>query len=59
MEEKYFKNIENFETFSFSNMGNVKDNRTGKLMSQYPDELTGGYFQVNLKNPSGYSTKLL
>jgi hypothetical protein len=57
MEEEYFVNIKGFETYSVSNFGNVKDNRTGKLITQYLNLSAGGYYHLNLRNPSGYCGK--
>ena len=57
MEQEYFKPIKNFETYGISNLGNVKDYRNGKLLNQYPNEKTGGYLQVQIKNPEGAITK--
>lgn len=57
MEQEYFKPIKNFETYGISNLGNVKDYRSGKLLTQYPNEKAGGYLQVQIKNPEGAITK--
>jgi len=51
MEQEYFKPIKDYETYAISNYGNVKDLRTGKLLPMFPNELCGGYLQVNIRNP--------
>ena len=57
MEQEYFKPIKNFETYGISNLGNVKDFRTGEIKRQYVNEKAGGYLQVQIKNPSGSFSK--
>ncbi len=55
--EEYFKPIKDYETYAVSNYGNVKDIRSGKLISLY--ETNGGYLRCSLLNPNGYSKKLV
>ncbi len=42
--EEIYKVIEGFENYSVSNLGNVKNNKTGHIMKPYLD--SGGYYQV-------------
>ena len=50
--EEVFKTIKGFDNYEISNLGNVKNAKTGKIMKQ---ELSkkAGYFQANLMNVSG------
>jgi hypothetical protein len=57
MEQEYFKPIKNFETYGISNLGNVKDFRTGEMKKQYVNVSAGGYLQVEIRNPEGSLNK--
>ena len=57
MEQEYFKPIKDFETYGISNLGNVKDFRTGKLIPQFPNEKAGGYLHVGIRNENGYKSQ--
>ena len=47
MEE--YKLIKNFENYSVSNLGNVKNNNTNKIIKQYNNQ---GYKQIHLNGKS-------
>jgi len=46
-----FENIKNYETYGINKIGEIKDLRTGKIMSQYTEPQ--GYQKINLRNPDG------
>ena len=46
-----FINIKNYDTYLINNNGEIKDNRTGKIMPQHLNHF--GYRKINLVNPEG------
>ena len=55
--EEIYKVIEGFENYSVSNLGNVKNNTTNKILKPYPD--SGGYYQVGLSKTNKKTCFLL
>ena len=44
--EEEFRVIKDYENYSVSNFGNVKNNTTGKILK--PSNSSNGYYKVNL-----------
>ena len=49
--------ISEFETYGISKSGTVKDFRSGKILTLYPNHYNRGYLQINIVNPNGPQTK--
>jgi hypothetical protein len=47
-----WKTIENYETYSVSTFGNVRNDKTGRILKGVPN--TNGYLMVMLPNTKGY-----
>ena len=53
---KYLKKIEGFENYSVSDLGNVRNDKTGRILKEKENRY--GYFEVTLmKNKTRYYKK--